>query len=1708
MQSRKELAEAGRRKLEEFRKAKAQGKAVTSASVINPSEDPTPAPPATSNASLVPPPLVNGNGGSYPYGGPAQAPAQPQRGAVAATVPNIPSGPAGAALTSAQPFLQTLERPSIAPEVAPKPKPVPTTTIHPLSTTSTPITTFVVLEDAPIPFGGPAAAAASPGHQGSSNGVAHVNGDVWPPCGLSMAARSGGDTEARTQALSLLSGGLDIRPVSNGVPFRAVTESKSVTDTPHGHDGASGGHKIVDGLEGSVNSKLGNGVQFSGSPGKSQHMWPVETTKAPVSSSTTAAFPVAAAAAAPSPSPFGDRADAGSGPYPIMAGSSAAITHPTFPPAFANGLEARADPVTKGHLSARTHVGVEAIEPPLNSVELNSRASTQPTSMPLLKTNDVLPVQSASVDEAQTAAPPVANLASSLGYGGAPDMRPHTRPPWPAPKAASAASSAGPTSSTDIASAAPLRGSVPLASVVLQSGASSATSQEAASTSDTTLWSTGVPMPAEVEAVTAAAAAAAAGVVNSVTCYDQLSDNYLGTNNRTPASVAPDARASTTKGASALSERLGDAAPGKRLSETPSGPAAAAPVSASSSSADRGADSGITSLAGLASAVAADIAIEPPTTQPEFSSPSSSALRILEPQGLPPTRAAPAPSRFAWLFGSPPSAKQTVSLEQPVTAAAPTQTPVLPPAAHPTRSFALDQAFPAAEDRSLHSSSTRAGIDSRTSASASSTWTVPDAGPKHAPSFSTTTPIHSVQSPEGSYYPVGMPVDVEVHGAANGLSEGSRVQVDVATSSSASGLLGLLPGQTAASATHPETAMPGALGAGPGASIGVLLPLGATLAGPAAAGRHGDPGEDAYVPHQPVFSNAVYGAGITSVGVTGGAAERGVVGLPLPSFLQGIDTVTAVPGREDRTMPPTVVQVPPVDSSGPSNEMAAGADAAVAEGFMTAPSFSTSFPPLPSASPLPLPPTASRPPPAAPAPVSTVTTVSTPHFATTTSYLSAYSSAAGAIPHGGPLAATTVTTSSFLESYLDNLLSTMSTAPRDGVEDSNAQSQMHGRKGDTPRHSKLGDAPGDAGTTQLGPHATEVLSSEGPEVASGDNVSKDDQFLCTRDSGDAEAAPDASGSGRAGALPQIDGTAQLRGHHSRHVSTDSGGVLSAHTLATGVMHAVNAYGPGGSNSGVSRAQFAALQQHIDELTEEKLALARGLQQQTRINEQLAEENEALMRQYNARGSVVEELQRKVKQYEQELEAQTLSLEGFSEERHAARSSYAEASSRAQALAAEVVGLEAQVLQLKSAVLKAERTAEEAQQRAKKLGKQVETLTLEAQGRAQELHQTQLKGRNLVVKLKQTEARLEAAEGKLAMQIALAGTTAPHGSLVPNGHHPPLPPLPLPKPTAEQEVQCDLAAELDEAAQAAARSGASDGSGVNGPREDAAAATMSDGGQERVADGASISSSAAQDGADVAPLLLARQPSAAVSTEISDAPDRLVRVDWDAARPPRDAPSAVVAERALASMDSRELRAAARGALPEGLGAVALQLARWLPAGPVSGGDPVAVMVEEELRLIESIHELLGSFEQAQEATMDQIAELRGHVAGLTSENDELRQKLELQTQRLELQMQGLTTTIQPVSQHQTPAAGPSAHEEGATGVVAMTPSSPSRNYLPAQPFLPVSAEHEAAVITPTRSIHMTPLMDSPAAGAPPLKQTWMGYLFRPRQKKRTRTAIL
>lgn len=68
--------------------------------------------------------------------------------------------------------------------------------------------------------------------------------------------------------------------------------------------------------------------------------------------------------------------------------------------------------------------------------------------------------------------------------------------------------------------------------------------------------------------------------------------------------------------------------------------------------------------------------------------------------------------------------------------------------------------------------------------------------------------------------------------------------------------------------------------------------------------------------------------------------------------------------------------------------------------------------------------------------------------------------------------------------------------------------------------------------------------------------------------------------------------------------------------------------PGSTNN--HAASLRLLQQHIDELTGEKLELLRGLQQQSKLNENLQEEHQALGDQYNSLMANMQELRQKVR----------------------------------------------------------------------------------------------------------------------------------------------------------------------------------------------------------------------------------------------------------------------------------------------------------------------------------------------------------------------------------------------------------------------------------------------------------------------------------------------
>ncbi|KAK3263394.1 hypothetical protein CYMTET_27798 [Cymbomonas tetramitiformis] len=123
-------------------------------------------------------------------------------------------------------------------------------------------------------------------------------------------------------------------------------------------------------------------------------------------------------------------------------------------------------------------------------------------------------------------------------------------------------------------------------------------------------------------------------------------------------------------------------------------------------------------------------------------------------------------------------------------------------------------------------------------------------------------------------------------------------------------------------------------------------------------------------------------------------------------------------------------------------------------------------------------------------------------------------------------------------------------------------------------------------------------------------------------------------------------------------------------------------------------EFKHLQQHIDDLTQEKYDLDRALQSHRALTENLAEENSALTDQYNMQASLVEKLKEQVARREQEIEAQMVVMESMRASRDEALRGNVDSSTRAQALAQEVVDLEEKTLQIRSRELKLEQEMKE------------------------------------------------------------------------------------------------------------------------------------------------------------------------------------------------------------------------------------------------------------------------------------------------------------------------------------------------------------------------------------------------------------------------------
>lgn len=121
--------------------------------------------------------------------------------------------------------------------------------------------------------------------------------------------------------------------------------------------------------------------------------------------------------------------------------------------------------------------------------------------------------------------------------------------------------------------------------------------------------------------------------------------------------------------------------------------------------------------------------------------------------------------------------------------------------------------------------------------------------------------------------------------------------------------------------------------------------------------------------------------------------------------------------------------------------------------------------------------------------------------------------------------------------------------------------------------------------------------------------------------------------------------------------------------------------------------FAALEQHIEDLTQEKFSLQRALDASRTLAESLAQENSSLTDAFNQQGAVVNQLKADLEKKQEEIRAQLLVLNTLKLESDNAQLECSAADERAKMLASEVISLEEKALRLRSNELKLERQLE-------------------------------------------------------------------------------------------------------------------------------------------------------------------------------------------------------------------------------------------------------------------------------------------------------------------------------------------------------------------------------------------------------------------------------
>ncbi|CAN8270514.1 unnamed protein product [Cochlearia groenlandica] len=142
--------------------------------------------------------------------------------------------------------------------------------------------------------------------------------------------------------------------------------------------------------------------------------------------------------------------------------------------------------------------------------------------------------------------------------------------------------------------------------------------------------------------------------------------------------------------------------------------------------------------------------------------------------------------------------------------------------------------------------------------------------------------------------------------------------------------------------------------------------------------------------------------------------------------------------------------------------------------------------------------------------------------------------------------------------------------------------------------------------------------------------------------------------------------------------------------------------------------FTALEQHIEDLTQEKFSLQRDLDASRALAESLASENSSMTDTYNQQRSIVNQLKDDMEMLHQQIQAQMGELESVRIEYANAQLECNAADQRSQILASEVINLEDKALRLRSNELKMERELESAQAELSSYKKKLQSLEKDRQ----------------------------------------------------------------------------------------------------------------------------------------------------------------------------------------------------------------------------------------------------------------------------------------------------------------------------------------------------------------------------------------------------------